>query len=122
VEQEQPGRGSSKGHLGVLFKLYWAEFYAVGDAKQGDPKDAAATPLRPSSLALQDPRGSRWRCMPYKSFYKVAAAAAASLNSIHDGKGVVNKERWTDRHFDEAALYIGCGLSLGGPAPCRSII
>jgi len=24
--------------------------------------------------------------MPYKSFYKVAAAAAASLNSIHDGK------------------------------------
>lgn len=59
--------------LGVLFKLYWAKFYAVGDAKQGDPKDAAASSL--------------WLRMPYKSFYKVAAAAVASLNSIYEPQG-----------------------------------
>lgn len=111
--------------MGVLFKLYWAKFYAVGDAKQGRPRHRP----RPSQ---DPPPGSLWRGMPYKSFYKVAAAAAASLNSIYDGLQEQGRRRagraepgqdrtgQTDRHFDEAALYIGCGLSMGGPAPCSS--
>jgi len=64
VEPAPPGRRSSKGHLGVLFKLYWAEFYAVGDAKQGDPRDAAVrrSVLHSASFVLQDPHPSGAAC------------------------------------------------------------